>query len=103
MMLTATQIAREKENLQLEQNGTPLMTADVARIMQLYLEMTNDPAFVPEDFSSFWPVLLGEATEQLNLDFFEQKNGLSVTRRGEVVVHPEIEWAAATLDGFVEE
>jgi len=80
-----------------------LMTADVAKIMQLYMEMTEDPAFCPEDFSMFWPVRLGEATEQLNLDFFEQKNGMAVTRRGEVVVHPEIEWAAATLDGFVEE
>jgi hypothetical protein len=80
-----------------------LMTADTSRIMQLYMEMTEDPSFVPDDLSSVWPVRLGECTEQLSLDWFQEKNGLPVTRRGEVVVHPEIDWAACTLDGFVEE
>ena len=101
-MLTPAQIDARKGKMTSSRIAC-LMVADIAKIYSLYLEMTNDPAFVPEDFSNFWPVLLGTATEQLNLDFFEQKNGLSVTRRGEVVVHPEIDWAAATLDGFVEE
>jgi len=101
-MLTPAQIAARRGKLTASRVAC-LMTADVARIMQLYLELTDDPAFVPEDLSDVWPVRLGEVTEQLQCDWFEEKNGLVVSRRGEVVVHPEIEWAAATLDGWVEE
>lgn len=76
-----------------------LMTGDAEAIMQLYLEMTGQGE--PEDLSHVWPVRLGEATEQLNLDWFEMKNGLLVTARGDVIIHPEYEWAACTLDGWV--
>jgi YqaJ-like viral recombinase domain len=78
-----------------------LMTGDAQKIMQLYLEMIGE---APEiDLSDVWPVQLGAATEQLNCDWFERKNRTPVTRRGEVVVHPQYDWAACTLDGFVEE
>jgi predicted phage-related endonuclease len=80
-----------------------LMTGDAAKIHQLWLEMTGDPSFVPEDLSDVWPVRLGECTEQLNLDWFERTNGVRVERRGEVVVHPLVRWASATLDGFVDD
>jgi predicted phage-related endonuclease len=79
-----------------------LMQGDAEKIMQLWLEMTDDPSFVPEDLSRVWPVRRGECTEQLNLDWFEMKNGTPVTRRGEVVVHPKYDWAAVTLDGFID-
>jgi hypothetical protein len=55
---------------------------------------------MPDDLSHIWPVRLGEATEQLNLDWYEMKNGVTLTRRGEVVVHPTFPWAAVTLDGW---
>jgi len=74
-----------------------LMTGDAEAIMRLYQEMIGEGE--PEDLSHVWPVRLGEATEQLNLDWFEVKNG-PVSRRGEVVVHPLHPWAAATLDGW---
>ena len=79
-----------------------LMKGDAKEIYNLWLEMTGQE-FEHEDLLRVWPVQLGSATEQLSLDWFEMKNGLPVTRRGEVVVHPDYEWAACTLDGWVEE
>jgi predicted phage-related endonuclease len=76
-----------------------LMTGDAAKIMQLYLEFIGDA--VPEDLSDVWAVQLGTVTEALQLDWYERKGSL-VTRRGEVVVHPTLRWAAATLDGWDE-
>jgi hypothetical protein len=101
-MLSPEQIAARKGKLTASRVAC-LMVADTAKIMQLYLELTDDPSFVPEDFSMVWPVRLGECTEQLQLDWFQEKNGLQVTRRGEVVVDPELDWLACTLDGWVEE
>lgn len=74
-----------------------LMRADKAAILQLYKEMIGEGE--PEDLSHVWPVQLGNATEQLNLAWFERKHG-ALTRRGEVAVHPRLPWAAATLDAF---
>lgn len=79
-----------------------LMTANEEKIFNLWLEMTHDPSFVPEDFDDVWFVKLGEATEKLNLDWAERRYG-KVVGRGKVVVHPEIPWAAATLDGWLED
>jgi predicted phage-related endonuclease len=98
-MLSPAQIEARKGRL----TGTRmkcLMEGDAPAILQLYYEMTDDPAFVPEDLSGIWPVALGAATEQLSLDWYERKNRTPVTRRGEVVVHPRYDWAAATLDGW---
>jgi predicted phage-related endonuclease len=80
-----------------------LMQGDAEKIMQLWLEMTDDPSFVPEDLSRVWPVQLGACTEVLNLDWYQLKNNTAVTRRGEVVVHPQYLWAACTLDGWIED
>jgi predicted phage-related endonuclease len=77
-----------------------LMEGDAPAILQLYYEMTDDPAFEPVDLSDVWPVRLGEATEALNLEWYERKNNCTLTRQGEVVVHPHYDWAAATLDGW---
>jgi putative phage-type endonuclease len=73
------------------------MRGDAAEILQLWKEMTGQAE--PENLDHIWAVRLGEATEQLNLEWFESKNG-QVTRRGEVVVHPDYNWAACTLDGW---
>lgn len=74
-----------------------MMTGDAEKIMQLYLEMIGEAE--PEDLSQVWAVRLGECTEQLQLDWYEEKNAL-VSRRGEVVIHPRFPWAACTLDGW---
>lgn len=74
-----------------------LMKADAVAIMQLYNEFIGEA--VEEDLQHVWPVRLGSTTEQLNLDWFEMKNG-PLSRRGDVVVHPKHPWAAATLDAW---
>lgn len=98
-MLTTTQIEARKGKLTASRVAC-LMTADPAKIMQLYLEMIGEGE--PEDLSHVWPVRLGEATEQLQLDWYEQKCGYALSCRGSVLVHPKYPWAAATLDGFDE-
>lgn len=79
-----------------------LMTGSEADILALWQEMVGDPAFVPQDLSGVWPVQLGSCTEDLNLSWYERKHN-PVSRRGEVVVHPQFDWAACTLDGWSDE
>jgi predicted phage-related endonuclease len=98
-MLTATQIEARKGKLTASRVAV-LMTGDSQGILRLYQELRGE--IEPEDLSRVWPVRLGEATEQLNLDWFEMKNRMPVMRRGEVMLHPDHEWAACTLDGWVE-
>jgi hypothetical protein len=73
----------------------------------------------PDDLSDLFHVILGQWTEALNLawlekrfsqaagqsdaDFYENGPRVRVTRRGERVYHPRYEWAACTLDGWLEE
>lgn len=77
-----------------------LMNGDAEKILRLYREMIGEE--VEDDLTGVWPVRLGEATEELNLDWLEQ-SGVRLSRRGEVVVHPVHQWAAATIDGWCEE
>jgi predicted phage-related endonuclease len=77
-----------------------LMTGDAEKIMNLWRELCGDPAFVDEDLSDIWAVQLGSHTESLNLDWYEKRTGRPLQRRGDVVVHPNFDWAAATLDGW---
>ena len=101
-MLSPEQIKARAGRLTASRIGC-LVTGNTQQIFDLWLEMTGDPRFTPEDVSQVWAVRLGECTEPLQLDWFEQKNGLKVSRRGEVAVHPDEPWAACTLDGWVED
>jgi YqaJ-like viral recombinase domain len=74
-----------------------LMRGDAAAVLRLYKEMIGEGE--PEDLTGNWHVRLGELTEALNLEWFERKNG-PLSRRGEVVVHPVLPWAAVTLDAW---
>lgn len=78
-----------------------LMKGDAREIHNLWLELTGQD-FEYEDLLRVWPVQLGSCTEVLNLDWYELKNG-TVSRRGDVVVHPKHSWAAATLDGWIDD
>lgn len=77
-----------------------LMTGDEQGILNLWREMVGDPDYEPEDVGSKWQVRLGEATEALHLEWYERETGHKLTRHGEVVVHPEVPWAACTLDAW---
>lgn len=96
MSLTVEQIAARKGKLTASRVAC-LMKGDAPAILRLYDEMIG--VEVPEDLSGVWPVRLGEVTETLNLDWYEQ-NGSPLSRRGEVVVHRTLPWAAATLDAW---
>jgi predicted phage-related endonuclease len=98
-MLTATQIKAREGKLTASRVAC-LMTGDAPKIMQLYLEMIGEGE--PENLDHIWPVRLGSATEELNLDWFEMKNG-TLSRRGDVIVHKKYSWAAATLDGWYDD
>lgn len=97
-MLTAAQMEARKGKLT-GSRVAALMTGDAARVLALFHELIGEGE--PEDLSSVWPVRLGETTEELNLEWFERKNG-ALSRRGEVVTHPLFPWAAATLDAWSE-
>jgi len=77
--------------------------ADQQKINDLWREMIGDPDYVEESLDHIWAVQLGSATEQLQLDWMERRTGRKVTRRGEVVVNPVVDWAACTLDGWIED
>lgn len=77
-----------------------LMTGDKAKILAVWRELCGDPTYEEENLDEVWAVQLGSTTEQLNLDWYERKTGHVLSRRGDVVVHPDHDWAAATLDGF---
>lgn len=95
-MLTDAQITARMGKLTASRIAC-LMRGEREAILRLWEEMIG--ARAEEDLSAVWPVQLGATTEQLNLDWFEKKNGV-VTRRGEVVKHPLYDWAACTLDGW---
>src|SRR5262245_8559910 len=77
------------------------MRANEVEIYNLWLELIGDPSWKPlEDLEDKWIVLLGEATEQLHLNWLEREHD-EINERGIVRQHPKIDWAACTLDGFM--
>jgi predicted phage-related endonuclease len=96
-MLSPAQIEARKGRLTASRVAC-LMTGDAGRIIQLYREMIGEA--VEQDLSDVWPVRLGEATEALNLEWYERRNNCTLTRQGEVVIHPSYDWAACTLDAW---
>lgn len=100
MALTTQQLAARKGKLTASAIGA-IMGGDAGKVMNLWRELVGDPAFRPTDFTGVWPVVLGSATEELNLDWYEYKTHNEVTRRGDVVVRSDYPWAACTLDGWI--
>jgi predicted phage-related endonuclease len=79
---------------------SPLMTQEPVKLYALWQQSIGDPSYSFPDLSNVWPVQLGSHTEDLNLDWYERRTKHPVTRRGEVVVSAQYDWAAATLDGW---
>lgn len=98
MSLTAEQMRLREGKLTASSVGC-LMTGDADKLLDLWRQMVGAERDEP-DWAHIWPVRLGETTEALNLEWWEYKTGRVLTRKGEVVAHPTVEWACATLDGF---
>jgi predicted phage-related endonuclease len=99
-MLTPAQIEARKGKL----TGSRvkcLMSGKAEDILNLYREMTGDKP--EDDLSDVWAVQHGIVTEPLNLRWFERKQGMALSRHGEVVIHPWFDWAACTLDAWCEQ
>lgn len=77
-----------------------LMAGDEAKILSRWQELVGDPAYEPEDLSRVWPVQFGSYIEPFALDWHETATGQALTRRGEVVPHPERPWFCCTLDAY---
>ena len=80
-----------------------LMRAEPEPIHELWRELTGDPTWTPKDLSNVWPVRLGAATENLHVEWIASKlDSGKITKRGWVITHPDQNWAACTLDGWLE-
>ena len=82
MMLDDAAIATRRDYLT-GTNIRTLMQGTAADLLELWREKTGDPSWKPKDLSGAWPVQLGYTTEKLNLDWYERKEGHTVSRRGE--------------------
>jgi hypothetical protein len=107
MALTKRQIIAREGKLTASRVAC-LMEGDADSIYQLWLELTGDPEGLrraeeqAKELEGVWIIKLGEATEQANLDWIERSMG-KISGRGKVFQHPEIPWAACTLDGWLED
>src|SRR5215471_10087764 len=99
-MLTSDQI-KARKGMMTASRIAPLMTGNVDGIMRLYQEMVGE--LEAEDLTGLWPVRLGEATEALNLEWFERKNNLKLAGQGVFIKSALFSWAGATLDAWCEE
>lgn len=95
-MLTPAQLEARKGKLTASRIAC-LVTGDLNRIHQLWLEMTGQAE--PENLDDLWHIQLGNCTESLHLDWLQRANG-PIIHRGELKVHLFADWAAATLDGW---
>jgi len=98
MLTDAQKVAREGK-LTASRIGA-LVSGDKQKVLDLWKEMIGDQGYVEPDLSDVWPVQLGIATEDLNLRWYSKKTGNSLSKKGDVIVHPDYDWAAATLDAY---
>ena len=105
-----------------------LMEGNDIEILNLYYELTNDPRYVAKELDDVWAVQLGSHTEIFSLHWYARSKGYGplikkattitdekgclivsdielyadnpVKKMGELVVHPEHPWVAATLDAM---
>jgi hypothetical protein len=76
------------------------MSGDESEILREWQRLVGDPAWEPEDLDDSWPVQFGSYIEEFALNWHERKSRCELTRRGEVISHPDRPWFCATLDGF---
>lgn len=79
-----------------------LMQGDEAAILREWMRLVGHPDYEPLDLSDQWPPCFGQYVEPFALDWHQRKTGHPITRRGETVVHPMLDYVSCTLDGWRE-
>lgn len=96
-MLTPQQQVARKGRLTASRIAV-LMNMVPEEVMNLYLEFIGEK--MEDDLSEYWPAYWGSRGEDAHLDWIEMRSGQPITKRGHVVFHPTLSWAACTLDGW---
>ncbi len=99
MALTALQL-QQREGRVTASFMPALMAGDAAKVLNEWRRLVGDPDYAPEDLSDSWPVNFGSYIEPFALDWLERKSGQALSRRGEVVFHPQRPFVCATLDSY---
>jgi predicted phage-related endonuclease len=76
-----------------------LMAGKEERIRSEWCSLVGYPGVIEPQFDP-WRSKYADAIEPLALDHHEEKTGLALIRRGEVVVHPIRDYVACTLDSY---
>jgi hypothetical protein len=95
-MLTEEQREKRRGRLTASRIGI-LVSGDADAVYSLWAQMRGQEP--EDDLRDVWAVRLGEATEQLNLEWYERTFKRALSNHGTVVVHPREPWAA-TLDAW---
>ena len=77
-----------------------IMGRDEGAILRLWKEKRGEVE--PADLSGELAVQLGTVTEDLNRRWYERNSGQTIGQVQRRIVHPKIDWMAATLDGVVD-
>ena len=100
MSLTEQQKAFRKQGIGGSDANT-IMGGDAEKIIRLWKEKRGE--IEQEDLSRVLPVRMGSFTEALNITWFEEETGRTVTRQGEQVISEEFPFMLCTLDGECDE
>ncbi len=100
MALSKKQLAARKE---IPASFVPaLMAGNKDKIMYAWRRAVGDPTYVEEDLSMVWAPMFGSYIEKFALDWHSKKSHTKLTRRGEVVTHPDRPYVSCTLDAYDE-
>ena len=95
MVLSAEQLSRRQ--FKITASMLPiLMSGDATSLLRLYCEEIGEAEREPPNYA----MQLGSHFEPFILDYWQQKTGRVISRRGEVVDHPRNSEFCCTLDGY---
>lgn len=95
MVLSKEQLSRRAGKLSASMLPT-LMHGDATALLRLYRQEIGEIEREPPNYA----MQLGSFVEPFMLDYLQEKTGNAITRRGEVVDHPDIPEFCCTLDGY---
>lgn len=95
MVLSAEQLQRRQFKITASMLPT-LMHGDETALLRLYCEEIGEIEREPANYA----MQLGSLFEPFMLDYWQDKTGHAITRRGEVVDHPDVPEFCCTLDGY---